>query len=122
MHRGLDGDVVTGSCRFTPVDPGASAVAADPADPWLGTLPAGVALTVRGWRPGDRIRTSGARAARRVKRYLAEAGIPGPLREGWPVVLVADEIVWIPGVCRGVAATARPGRPEVLYVCERIRR
>ncbi|MHB1224626.1 MAG: tRNA lysidine(34) synthetase TilS [Gemmatimonadaceae bacterium] len=120
MDRVLDGEVVTGSFRFTPADP--VAVAADGADLWVGTLPAGVALTVRGWRPGDRILAPGARAARRVKRYLAEAGIPGPLREGWPVVLAAGEIVWIPGVCRGVAATARPGRPALLYVCERIRR
>lgn len=122
MDRALDGEVVTGSFRFTRVEPGTSGMVADPADLWVGTLPADVELRVRGWRPGDRIRVVGAGAARRVKRYLAEAGIPGPLREGWPVVLAADEIVWIPGVCRGVAATARPGRPELLYVCDRIRR
>ena len=93
----------------------------DPGDPWRAVLPAAARLTVRSWRPGDRIRRMEGGTARRVKRFFSEAGVAGPLREGWPVVLADGEIVWIPGVCRGAAATARPGRPEVRYRCDRIR-
>jgi tRNA(Ile)-lysidine synthase len=88
-------------------------------DLWRAALPDGVPLVVRSWEPGDRIQRAGAKAARRVKRCFADAGVPGPLRVGWPVVLAAGEIVWIPGVCRSDAATARPGRPAVHYVCDR---
>ena len=93
---------------------------APPDDPWSASLPAGAALVIRAWRPGDRMRALRGPAARRVKRYLADAGVAGPDRAGWPVVLAGDEIVWIPGVRRGVAATERPGRPGVAYACERI--
>lgn len=112
-----------GSFRFREVA-GSAAGRSGPweVDPWLAVLPLHQPLSVRPWRPGDRVLRAGASTPRRVKRYLAEAGIPGPLREGWPVVVAAGEIIWIPGVCRSVAATARPGRPEVLYRCDRIRR
>lgn len=90
--------------------------------PWVAALPTDRPLTVRSWQPGDRIHRAGSGTARRVKRFLAEAGIPGPLRAGWPVVLAEGEIVWIPGVCRSDAATARPGRPAITFRCERYRR
>ena len=88
-------------------------------DRWTAALPADARLTVREWRPGDRLAGGEGRAARRVKRCFGDAGVPGPLRAGWPVVLADDEIVWIPGVGRSVAATARPGRPAVHYRCDR---
>jgi tRNA(Ile)-lysidine synthase len=62
----------------------------------------------------------GAAAPRRVKGLLRDAGLDGPSRIGWPVVLADGQIVWIPGVRRSSAATARPGRPELVYLCERI--
>jgi tRNA(Ile)-lysidine synthase len=88
-------------------------------DAWSAELPAGSRLTVRQWRPGDRMRAAGASAARRVKRFLSDAGIAGPDRIGWPVVLADGEIVWIPGVRRSDAATDRSGRPVLRYRCER---
>ena len=90
---------------------------------WVAALPADRTLTVREWQPGDRLAKSGkAGAARRVKRFLAEAGIAAADRAGWPVVLADDEIVWIPGVRRSDAVTVRSGRPVVLYACDRIDR
>lgn len=84
-------------------------------DAWLARLPEGKPLTVRAWRPGDRMRAGGM--TRRVKRFLSDAGISGKLRARWPVVLCGDEIVWIPGIRRGDAVAARPGRPGVLIRC-----
>ncbi len=89
---------------------------------WHCPVPSQAPLTVRAWNPGDRIRTAGARAGRRVTRYFAEAGVPALDRPGWPVVLQAEEIVWVPGVCRSVAAPNRPGRSDLIwYRCERER-
>lgn len=90
-------------------------------DAWSATLPQGARLTVREWRDGDRMRAPGG-AVRRVKRFFGDASVPGADRRGWPVVLVEDEIVWIPGVRRSDAATVRSGRPGVRYSCERFER
>ena len=89
---------------------------------WEAALPLNRPLHVRGWRAGDRIIPAGERGggARRVKRLLRESGVEAGIRRGWPVVLSGDEIVWIPGVRRGIAATVRSGRPVAVYRCERI--
>jgi tRNA(Ile)-lysidine synthase len=85
---------------------------------WNAELPGGVPLVVRPWRPGDRMTPMGADAPRRVKGLLRDAGVDAARRAGWPVVLAGEEIVWIPGVRRSSAATARSGRPVVRYLCE----
>lgn len=103
-----------GDWRFEATDD-----AADAADAWVAQLP-GSDLRVRAWRAGDRMRAGGL--ARRVKRYLSDAGITGELRARWPVVLDGDDIVWIPGVRRSDAAAVRPGRPGVLLRCDHDRR
>ena len=85
-------------------------------DPWNARLPANAPLTVRAWRDGDRLCRAG-HPARRVARFLADAGIGGPDRDGWPVVLAAGEIVWIPGVRSG--HLAGPDAPAVEWSGER---
>ena len=110
----VEGVVRRGGWRLRP---SGGRVAVD--DAWGAALPPDRRLTVRDSRPGDRIVRAGTGSARRVNRCFADARVPGPLRLGWPVVLADGEIVWIPGVCRSEAATARPGRPAVHYVCDR---
>jgi tRNA(Ile)-lysidine synthase len=120
--------------RFTPLhpqrapaltrsvnDPAAGTVALRD-DAWACELPAGRRLTVRPWRAGDRMRLNEDGSARRVKRFFADVQVSGPSRVGWPVVLADDEIVWIPGIRRGAAASERSGRPVIRYACERIER
>lgn len=88
-------------------------------DLWIMGLPRGEQVALRFWTAGDRIRTGGAPAGRRVTRYFSEAHVPALDRPCWPVVLVNNEPVWVPGVCRGLAAPSRPGWPEVIwYRCE----
>jgi tRNA(Ile)-lysidine synthase len=87
---------------------------------WCAYLPGDRPLAVRAWRPGDRMRVAAGHAARRVKRFFADAHVPARERAGWPVVLAGGDIVWIPGVRRSDAATDRPGRPGVHFHCERI--
>ncbi|MCA0375922.1 MAG: tRNA lysidine(34) synthetase TilS [Gemmatimonadetes bacterium] len=91
-------------------------------DAWVLGLPATARVVVRAWEAGDRIRTTGAPAGRRVARYLSEARVPALDRPRWPVVLVDDEVAWVPGVCRSGAAPPRSGRPALIwYRCERAR-
>ena len=86
--------------------------------PWMAPVPAG--SLVRVWAPGDRLAGGGLQPARRVKRWLSDAGVHGEDRRGWPVVVAGEDVVWIPGVRRSDAATERSGRPVRHYVCERI--
>ena len=88
---------------------------------WSAKLPSAKTLTVRPWHPGDRMIPAGG-DARRVKGLLRDAGVDAASRGAWPVVLADDEIVWVPGVRRSAAASARSGRPVVTYHCERIDR
>ncbi|HEY0929470.1 MAG TPA: tRNA lysidine(34) synthetase TilS, partial [Gemmatimonas sp.] len=65
-------------------------LAAAPAafDAWHMGLPIGAQVVVRPWQEGDRIRSAGAPAGRRVTRYFTESRIPVPDRSQWPVMLV----------------------------------
>lgn len=107
----LVGEVGFGGWRFRPV--GELAAGA-----WTAELPGDRVLEVRAWQAGDRIRVAPGRPPRRVARFFADLGIGGMDRAGWPVVLAAGEIVWIPGVRRSDAAAVRSGRP-LRYLCER---
>jgi tRNA(Ile)-lysidine synthase len=89
---------------------------------WDASLPIASGLVVRSWKAGDRLGPTTGHTRRRVKRYLTEAGVRGLDRAGWPVVVAGDEVVWIPGVRRSLAATERSGGPVRHYVCERIDR
>ena len=93
---------------------------------WTATLPTTARASVRAWSDGDRLAVAGGQPARRVRRYLSDAGLRGLDRAGWPVVVTregeGEDVVWIPGVRRADAATERSGRPVRHYVCERIDR
>ncbi len=89
-----------------------------PGDPWTAVLPADATTVVRSWRAGDRMQAAGSTRPRRVKRFLSDARVSAAERSRWPVVVSDGEVVWIPGVRRGSAATARPGRSEVSYTCD----
>lgn len=105
-----------GAFRFRRLPPG---VHAEGDSPWEFPVPDAGDLQVRPWQSGDRIRTRGAPAGRRVARYLSEARVPAADRPGWPVVLLDDAIVWIPGVCRSFAPPSRPGWSALTwYRCE----
>jgi len=110
---GLSAGVQVGGFRFDARDE-------DVVSLWSAKLPVGRALTVRTWRPGDRMVPAGG-DARRVKGLLRDAGIDAASRGSWPVVLAGDEIVWVPGVRRSSAASVPSGRPVVTYHCERLR-
>ncbi|MDE2654755.1 MAG: tRNA lysidine(34) synthetase TilS [Gemmatimonadota bacterium] len=54
-------------------------------------------LTVRPWRPGDRVAMPYGR--KKVKKLLLEARVTADVRQGLPIVADASgDVVWIPGV------------------------
>ena len=87
---------------------------------WRIYIPKSVEPVIRQWHPGDRLTTDMSGRRRRVKRFFADAGIVGPLRAGWPVVLCGEDVIWIPGVRASQNAVRREGK-MVHYTCERIR-
>ncbi len=91
-----------------------------PDDAWSAWIPWESTTHIRGWQDGDRIAAGPAGRPRRVKRFFADKRIAAIDRKGWPVVVANGEIIWIPGIRRATAASARSGRPVRLVVCERL--
>jgi len=66
-------------------------------------------LELRAPAAGDRLAPLGGVGRRAVSRLLMEAKVPRGERVVYPVVAVAGEVAWVPGVCRGTAAVPAPG-------------
>lgn len=115
------GETRFGDFRFR-AEPGANIPAgADGSnDPWRIYIPKSAQPVVRQWHPGDRLTTDLMGGRRRVKRFFSDAGLAGPLRAGWPVVLCDEDVVWIPGIKSSQSAVPHETR-MVHYICEKIR-
>jgi len=58
-------------------------------------------LTVRSWRPGDRMRL--AYGSKKLKKLFLEARVPTDDRSRIPVLVdAAGSVLWVPGVARSV--------------------
>ncbi len=53
-------------------------------------------LVVRSRRPGDRL----AGGRKKVQDVLVDAKVPAARRDGWPLVTLNEQVVWIPGITR----------------------
>ena len=54
-------------------------------------------LSVRGRRPGDRMRPFGIDGSRKLQDIFVDCKIDEPLRDAWPVICAGEEIAWVPG-------------------------
>ena len=88
---------------------------------WSILIPSRGHMSVRGWLAGDTMQVAADGTPRRVKRLLSAAGVTGRDRVGWPVVLLDDAIVWIPGV-RRANITAPRGEAGLALRCEQLNR
>lgn len=70
-------------------------------------------LSVRSWRPGDRIRLNAG--TRKLKKVFADARIGRSERGSYPLLVDRWGVLWIVGLLRGVRATGH-GDKEVLSV------
>jgi len=64
--------------------------------------------TVRGWRPGDRMRPAGLGGSRKLQDLFTDRRVPRARRAHVPVVLSRGEIAWVAGVATGEAFAATP--------------
>jgi tRNA(Ile)-lysidine synthase len=58
----------------------------------------GPAVTVRGWRDGDRMRPAGLGGSKSLQDLFTDRKVPRALRRTLPVVEAGGEIVWVAGV------------------------
>jgi tRNA(Ile)-lysidine synthase len=72
----------------------------------------GDALTVRGWREGDRMRPVGLGGSKSLQDLFTDRKVPRSLRHTLPVVTSDGRVVWIAGVAVSEEFAARPGSPE----------
>ncbi len=69
-------------------------------------------LRLRGRAPGDKILVNGS--YHKVKDIFIERRIPVRLREISPLLVQADEVIWIPGLMRSDRAKVLPGTTRIL--------
>jgi tRNA(Ile)-lysidine synthase len=96
--------------------------AAGTTDRWTAEFSVDRPLAVRAWQSGDRMIPEGSTQPRRLKGLFRDAGVDAVRRRGWPVVVAGEEVVWVPGIRRALAAPARSGRPKITFRCEYIYR
>lgn len=74
-------------------------------------------VTVRRWRPGDRMRPLGMRGHRKLSDIFIDGKVPRAARHAVPIVEAGGEIVWVPGLIRSDVAKVAPGTSCVLRLC-----
>jgi tRNA(Ile)-lysidine synthase len=67
-------------------------------EPLLDAGRLGDELTVRSWRPGDRMRPLGLRGSKSLQDLFTDSKVPRSLRHDLPVIESRGEIAWVAGV------------------------
>ena len=75
-------------------------------------------LVLRNWRAGDRFCPIGSRGVRKLKELFRERKIPEVRRRNWPVLVCADQVVWVRGFPPGKSVAASRQTERVLMVEE----
>jgi len=76
---------------------------------WLDGDAVGAGLGVRARRPGDRIQPLGLGGRHKsLQDLFVDGRVPQALRDGWPVVVAGDQVVWVPGLRLDERARVRP--------------
>jgi tRNA(Ile)-lysidine synthase len=73
----------------------------------------GDAVTVRGWRAGDRIRPLGLGGTKTLQDVFTDRKVPRSLRRSLPVIEVGGEIAWVAGVVVGERFAAEGEEPRI---------
>ena len=66
-------------------------------------------LTVRAWRPGDRMRPLGLAGSKTLSDLFTDRRVPRAQRALMPVLLSDSEIAWVPGVATAEEFRVREG-------------
>ncbi|MBX5470095.1 MAG: tRNA lysidine(34) synthetase TilS [Thermoleophilaceae bacterium] len=81
----------------------------------------GQSVTVRSWRPGDRMRPAGLGGTKTLQDLFTDRKVPRGLRATLPVVEAGGEIAWVAGVAVGERFRAAPGAAAVVSLSARPR-
>ena len=75
-------------------------------------------LVVRNWRPGDRFFPAHSKSAKKLKELFQERHIPQSQRHLWPVILSAEEILWVRNLPCPAHLLAQDAQNQVLVIRE----
>jgi tRNA(Ile)-lysidine synthase len=82
---------------------------ADPYQAWLDLERMGQPMAVRSRRPGERFRPLGMGGhSLKLSDFMVNVGLPRRARENWPLVVMGEEVAWVPGY--RIAETVCVGR------------
>jgi tRNA(Ile)-lysidine synthase len=73
-------------------------------------------LTIRSFRPGDRLQPFGMRGSKKVKDLFIDLKIPRSQRVTIPLLIGNDRILWVAGLRRSAGAPVTPATRRVLHV------
>jgi tRNA(Ile)-lysidine synthase len=73
-------------------------------------------LTLRNFRRGDRFQPLGMAGSKKVKELFIEKRVPLSVRESLPLLVLGDEVIWIPGYGRGEMAKVTPQTQAILHL------
>lgn len=77
---------------------------------------AATGLSVRNFIPGDRVWPIGMNGTRKVKDVLIDSKVARARRARVPIVVAADEIVWIPGLVRSRRGLLTPASETAVRI------
>jgi tRNA(Ile)-lysidine synthase len=73
-------------------------------------------LAVRGLLPGDRLKPLGMSGSRKLHDVFIDRKVPRVQRTNWPLVVVQDEIAWVPKLMRARVAIVTAATRSVLHL------
>jgi tRNA(Ile)-lysidine synthase len=74
------------------------------------------ALSVRNFRHGDRFQPLGMAGHKKIKDLFIEKRVPLSIRAGWPLLVLGQEVLWIPGYGRSASACVSTKTTAVLHL------
>jgi tRNA(Ile)-lysidine synthase len=74
------------------------------------------ALSVRNFRHGDRFQPLGMTGHKKIKDLFIEKRLPISIRANWPLLVLGQEVLWIPGYGRSAAACVSTKTTAVLHL------
>lgn len=73
-------------------------------------------LTIRNFRPGDRLQPLGMAGHRKVKEIFIEKKVPLSVRASLPLLVLGDEVIWIPGYGRSEVGKVTSVTKAILHL------
>ncbi|HEX2161448.1 MAG TPA: tRNA lysidine(34) synthetase TilS [Thermoleophilaceae bacterium] len=81
----------------------------------------GDAVTVRGWRDGDRIRPLGLGGSKSLQDIFTDRKVPRELRRSLPIVEVDGQIAWVAGLAVGERFAVTPATTKRIGLSARLK-